>query len=105
MMFILICSTTYGGCGFIGSGQYDFDSDGDTVICHSCGEDHAFQVTEENMVSLTNEHNRELARLLITNDKSVVSKADCGCVYHAKDAVVCWHDIALARKKHFNICL
>ena len=100
-MSIFICSTTYGGCGFIGDGQAEFGGDGDFVYCPRCGEDHAFQLTEENIGSLTNEKNRELGEKLLKNDESVVAIAHCGCVQHAEDGIACPHDVALARERFY----
>ncbi len=102
-MSILICSTKYGGCGFIGHGQCEFRGDGDYVFCPQCGEDHAFELTNENLDSLTNEKNRELARKLINNDKSVVAIARCGCYYHAEEGIACPHDVALARERFYAV--
>jgi hypothetical protein len=70
-MSILICSTTYGGCGTFRSSE-QFGGNGDYVICPTCGEDHAFQLTDENFDSLTNEHNRTKARELLDADHAAV---------------------------------
>lgn len=99
-MSILICSTTYGGCGFIGNGQREFTGDDNFVWCTRCGEDYAFQLTEENVDSLTNDGNRDLAKKLLNCDPSVTAIADCGCVYYGEEGEPCEHDIALARIRH-----
>lgn len=112
-MTILICSTTYGGCGFIGDPsewrqigaepQGDDPIGEDFVVCPSCNEDHCFGLTEENLVSLTSDRNRELAQKLLRNDDSIVAKANCGCVYHAEQGIPCIHDISLARRQQANL--
>lgn len=49
-MAILVCSTVYGGCGFIGEG---FRHVGEHhVFCPECNKDHVFQVTTENLNGL-----------------------------------------------------
>jgi len=65
-MSVLICSTIYGGCGYVGSNR-DFSSsdDGDFVFCPACGEDHAFQILKQNINGLTNENNYEKAKELM----------------------------------------
>ena len=99
-MSILICSTTYGGCGHIGDSS-EFRSIGeDFVECPACKEDHCFQLIADNLISLTNDENRELGEKLLNNDESVVAIAQCGCVHHAEDRTACPHDIALAREWH-----
>lgn len=98
-MSILICSTTYGGCGFIGNGQLEFKGDADYVECPQCGEDHAFQLTRENYRDLTHKNNRDLAWLLLTCDPTVVGKARCGCDMQIGADEPCEHDIALARER------
>jgi uncharacterized protein YbaR (Trm112 family) len=108
-MTILICSTTYEGCGFIGDPsewrqigakpQGDDELGEDIVICPQCREDHCFQLTAENLASLTNNKNRELAEKLLRKDESVIAKANCGCVHHAEEGIPCLHDIALARQQ------
>lgn len=68
-MSILICSTTYGGCGHIDN-NFKFKSIGEEVIlCPACGEDHCFQLVADNIASLTNDENREFANELLGNDK------------------------------------
>jgi len=71
-MSILICSTKYGGCGFVGKNT-EFGGDGDYVICPKCIEDHAFQLIEKNFDSLVNGENYKLARKLLDeyNKRSV----------------------------------
>ena len=99
-MLILICSTTYGGCGHIGhSSEYRWISD-DVLECPYCGEDHCFQLIADNLISLTDDENRELGKKLLDNDESVVAIAQCGCVHYAEDRTACPHDIALARERH-----
>ncbi len=61
---VLICSTVYGGCGFVGKSN-EFGGDGDFVICPICEEDHAFQIIEDNIQRLTNEDNYVIARELL----------------------------------------
>lgn len=61
---VLICTTKYHGCGFVGKAS-KFGGDGDFVICPVCGEDHAFQVIDNNIQELTNEDNYEIARKLL----------------------------------------
>ena len=58
-MSVLICSTKYGGCGHVGDASEwtNADHTGDWIICPKCLEDHAFQITEENIHSLTNNDN------------------------------------------------
>lgn len=108
-MSILICSIKHGGCGFIGQGsdwkslpEVPGDDDMDDLGCPQCGEDHAFEITEENLERLTYDRNRELARKLLNNDPSVVGKAKCGCHYHAEEGIACEHDIALAREQQLQ---
>lgn len=97
-MSILICSASYNGCGFIGHSS-EFPGGGeDVVLCPSCNKDKTSQLTKENLLRTTYEWNRELAHLILTDDDSVVSKANCGCVHHAEEGKVCVHDIHLARK-------
>ena len=99
-MSILICSTIYGGCGHIGHSS-EWRGIGDDVLeCPSCREDHCFQLITDNLISLTNDENRELGEKLLNNDRSVVAIAQCGCVHHAQDKIACPHDIALARERH-----
>ena len=61
---VLICSTTYGGCGFIGKNN-EFNGDADFIICPVCNEDHAFQLVEYNIQKLTNQDNYDAARKLL----------------------------------------
>lgn len=109
-MPILICSSTYSGCGFVGHTD-EFTSelvgdglqgfDGDIIHCPQCDEDFCFEITAENLDSLTNDGNRELTRKLTNNDDSVVAIAQCGCVHHAEDGIACIHDVALARERYY----
>lgn len=70
-MSVLICSTTYGGCGFIGKGEEFFGRGQGVVVCPVCREDHNFQITEENIVDLTNDDNYEKARQMLSEEKEV----------------------------------
>lgn len=64
-MSILVCSTKYGGCGYIGYAESFIWATDDITICPSCGEDHTFQITRENIDSLTNDNNLKLASALL----------------------------------------
>lgn len=70
-MSILICSTKYGGCGHVGKASEwkNADHTGDWIICPECCEDHAFQVTKENIRSVTDENNFERAMDLLAKDQ------------------------------------
>lgn len=70
-MGILICSTTYGGCGRVDKAGH-FGGTGEYVICPSCGEDHAFQLNDENFCALTSEKNRAKARALLDEDNAQI---------------------------------
>ncbi len=108
-MSLLICSTSYDGCGFIGhsdefvkSGESLMDrhiDDADLTICPECNKDHVFGLTLDNFASLTDESNRELAERILTNHEDVVAKANCGCWYAAEEGTACPHDIHEARKR------
>lgn len=109
-MSIWICSTTDGGCGFIGhysefevetNSSIDWDCAWDEVNCPSCSEDHCFQITKENLVELTNEVNRVLAEQLLKSDDTFVGIAQCGCVHHAENGEACSHDVALVRERYY----
>lgn len=69
-MPVLICSTKYSGCGFVGE-NHEFLYRGEhIVLCPSCHEDHTFQLTDENIVSLTNEDNQDEAYKMLHPDKN-----------------------------------
>lgn len=66
-MSILVCSFVSNGCGYVGKSS-EWDSPygtGDIVICPKCMEDHAFQVTMENISRVTDESNYTVARSLL----------------------------------------
>ena len=72
-MSILICSTTYGGCGYVGDGSTFLQSGiEDFVPCSECGEDYAFQLTDENINRLTNEENKKEAKSLLQINNSTI---------------------------------
>ncbi len=70
---VLICSTTYGGCGFVGRPE-DFDglAGEDLVLCPECGEDNCFQITRENIGNLTNEENYDKAHRMLNGETVTV---------------------------------
>jgi len=70
-MSILICATTYGGCGYIGEGMTfpDTNEKGDPK-CPTCGQEAIFQLGDGNFDSLTNADNAELARRLLDEDNA-----------------------------------
>lgn len=55
-MSVLVCSSQYGGCGYVGVGKdwktLDVTEDDCYFLCPKCGEDHAIQVTDENISRL-----------------------------------------------------
>ncbi len=67
---VLICSTKYGGCGYVGSpgnwdtleGNNEFEC---LEICKVCGEDHMFQLINDNFDSLVGDSNKKRARELL----------------------------------------
>ena len=71
-MSILICSTEYDGCGHVGHGGEWRLAPGteDYQMCPVCSQDHMFQITQNNLVSLTNTSNREYATLLLQQEES-----------------------------------
>lgn len=87
-MSLLICSTRYNGCGYIGSNEEwigvdtitdDIDGiivDGsDIILCPRCGQDHAFALTPENYIELTDNNNcRETERRLNLLPNDTVEK-------------------------------
>ena len=70
---VMICSATYGGCGYVGPANKFRSIGGDTVLCPNCNEDHTFQLTEENIDRLTNENNGVDAHILLENAKGVTA--------------------------------
>lgn len=68
-MSVLICSTTYGGCGRMDKAE-QFGGTGEYVICPSCGEDHAFSLNDQNFDTLTSKENRVKARALLDEDNA-----------------------------------
>lgn len=85
-MSLLICSTRYGGCGYIGNsnewktvntgtdditnetGTHTITVDGpDIILCPQpqCHEDHAFALTPENYINLTDNSNCNKAEKLL----------------------------------------
>jgi hypothetical protein len=70
-MSILICSTIYGGCGYVGKSDR-FGGNGDYVICPGCSEDHCFQLTDANFNFLTNDQNRENVRKLLDEEHATI---------------------------------
>lgn len=65
-MSIFVCSSVT-GCGYVGNSKEwaDMFHDGHNRACPRCHEDHFFQVTQENIMSVTNEHNRARAMSLM----------------------------------------
>lgn len=74
-MSILICSTKYGGCGYIGYAESFIWEAADITICPACLEDHTFQITRENIDSLTDKDNHRLANTLLNLETEVVAWA------------------------------
>lgn len=70
-MSVLICSTKYDGCGYIGEGRA-FGMKWDRVICPQCHQDHAFQLTDENFERLVDESNRDKARKMLDKENATV---------------------------------
>ena len=67
-MSVLICSTTYGGCGHVGKGTEWTrigPKDSDCIFCPVCGQDYASQLTDQNFESWVNDSNREKARNML----------------------------------------
>lgn len=56
---VLICAPKYGGCGLVGGADFfpwagtTDDPSYDVILCRDCGEDHCFQLTNDNFDSLT----------------------------------------------------
>jgi hypothetical protein len=98
---LLICSTTYGGCGFVGSSS-EFDGDGDNPRCAQCHSSNATRgLTADNQGNLAGTENKELAVYLLgiaSGEIKDYPMAQCGCWHHAEDGVPCAHDIALSRE-------
>lgn len=71
-MSVFICSTKYGGCGYIGDAWEWEDAYGDGLwmMCPQCFEDHAFFLTEDNISSLTNQKNLAKAKELLVKEIS-----------------------------------
>lgn len=105
MRSILICSMRYGGCGYIASNEQFIsgDQEGNIIICPQCTEYHIFQLTKENLISLTNDNNFELAQAMLDPNsepaRRVVGQAKCGCVHHAEEGIPCEHDLALLKSE------
>jgi len=99
-MSILICSTAYSGCGAVKNSR-QFGGDGDHVICPACGEDHAFQLTDENFVILTNEHNQTKARELLDQDHATAH----GSYLHfcVKEGFISKDRLTLEQKKELGL--
>ena len=65
-MSVLICPTTYRGCGNVGKGEeWKTMHGGDIVICPVCFEDHARQLTNENFERLVDDNDRAQAEALL----------------------------------------
>lgn len=73
-MSVLICSTVYGGCGYVGNGTTFKDGGEDLVLCPTCDEDHAFQLTKSNLDDLTSDTNREKALSMLKDEENVESR-------------------------------
>ncbi len=71
-MSVLICSTKFGGCGYVGLNT-DFYHDDTFSCCPSCRDDHCFEVTVQNIGSLTDDENRPEAEKLLAFESSRAS--------------------------------
>lgn len=82
-MSILICSTVYGGCGHVGhpNDWHSLDKEGNHVICNNCGEDHMFQLTEENFERIIGTTDRTLALSLLKEEAN--GKETCSASPHS----------------------
>ena len=76
-MSVLICSTRYSGCGYVGHG-HEWKSEEyheDFIMCPICNDDHAFQLSDDNFNSLTNPSNKDKARVLLDEENKSLSGA------------------------------
>jgi hypothetical protein len=77
---ILICAPKYGGCGCVEeSTQWRSHCDGNVLECPDCGEDHGFQLTNDNFNDLTaglGECGRLRARKLLDDYYAVQRNAE-----------------------------
>jgi hypothetical protein len=74
-MSVLICSTKYEGCGYVGYDESFIWATLDITLCPLCGKDHIFQITRENIDSLTNIDNYRLTNTLLNLEIEVVAWA------------------------------
>lgn len=99
-MSVLICSTIYDGCGYVGEGHM-FDGNGDFIICPSCHDDHAFQLTDENFDRLVNDSNRDEAREMLDRDHAAIHGGHLEfCV---KEGYISKKKLTLKQKKELGL--
>jgi hypothetical protein len=71
-MSILICSTKYGGCGYVGE-NHTFKLKVNHAFCPQCYGDHCvFQLSDENFERLVDEFNRDKARKMLDKEHAAI---------------------------------
>jgi len=76
-MSILVCSTKYDGCGYVGEstewGDWGPEYE-DVLVCPICRDDHAFQITRENIESLTDSANVSKAQNMLEEEEKFAAE-------------------------------